>query len=1307
MQPGFRFSLSLCFLALLTIPAAAQTVSTAAQSGSVAAAKRIDESRRVTLRGTVHPLAQAQYDRGAVPDAFPAERMLVLLRRPAEREAALQKFLREVHAPGSSSYHRWVTPEEFGARFGAADENIAAVSGWLQSHGFFVPRVSKSRNFIEFSGTAAQVREALRAEIHQYEVNGATHYSIANEISIPETLAPLIRGFAPLNNFELDSYVHTVGSATYSRATRRATPLLTTTLNNQNFYAVAPEDFATQYNLGPLYNAGTNGAGQTIGIIGGANIDLSLVAAHRTLFGLPASNVQVVIDGEDPGPPASPNVEGFLDVEVSGAVAPKATVNFYIAGGTHFQSLIPLATLRAIEDNQASILSASFGECEQLLGNSGNQFWSSLWEQAAAQGQTVFVSSGDSGPSTCPLVAVSTPPTLQVVSFGLSVNGLSSTPWNVSVGGTDFFYSDYATGAPSAATLWNATNDPSFGSLKAPLPEQVWDDQVGLNAMPASTTSFSIPSAAGGGGASNCAQSTGAVASLVCTAGYAKPAWQNAPGVPSDGVRDLPDVSLFAANGRNFSAYPICAEPGDCAPVTAGEPQVLLVGGTSASSPAMAGILALVNQKTGQRQGQANFTLYALARQQPGVFHDVTLGTNDVLCQLGLLDCNIPYAGSTLAGSYGVYAAGAGYDLASGLGSVDANALVTQWNTITFLPTSTTLQLSPSTVVHGSPVSVTASVTSPSASAVSVAPSGDVDIATAAAVPLPQSGAIPLSGGTANASIGFFPGGSYQVTAQYAGDGVFGASASTPVSLTVTPEPSTTSLDLRYTYIDWSATPVVGHSGTVANGGQVPASSQLTFEAQPTGVNSQSTGEATGTATFTDGATSAQVPLNSAGVATWSPQGLSIGVHSVTVSYSGDSSYNASTAGPLTFTVTKGIPRLGAGPIEAPSNNLAPPPMYPVGSTLHVEVFVGAQGTVNPPTGSVTVNLGQLTQTVALTPFTEAFSSTTNATGLATFTSVPAGTYTLSASYAGDSNWNSAAFTDATTLTFATPASNPISTTTTLTVSPSAISANQSVTLTANVTPSGMVARAVGPVEFLANGVAVAFGVISSLGASTPNTVTVSIPGEHLPIGNVQMVAIFQGLGGLAASTSAPVSLTVTPADFSLSMGASRVLIKSGASGTIPLLLGGPNGGTVALSLACLPSSNQIGCSVSPSSPSVNGNTSATLTINAFVPGTTAANFALRRNSRAGFFAASACFAMIFGVVITLPLPRSKQRAGVLCGLALFALATFLVGCGGGSGSITPPPPPNVNAPPGSYSVVVTGTSSGVIHNAKLTVIVQ
>jgi len=319
-RPRYGVSASLCVCLLGSACAFAQGQTLASQT-------EVDETRRVQLFGTVHPLARPESDRGSVPDSFSANRMIVILNRRADRELALKQFLRDAHTPGSPSYHKWVAPEEFGARFGARDEDVQQVQAWLQSHGFSVARLTKGRRFLEFSGTAAQVREALHSEIHEYEVQGKSVYSVAADVSIPEAVAPLIRGFAPLNSFPLTSFVHTLGKGMLSPATKRVQPDFTIGSGAQTFYALAPEDFATQYDLGPVYQAGIDGTGKKIGIIGDSNLNLSVVDAYRKSYGLPGDNTQVVIDGEDPGVGLSPDFEGFLDVEVSGSVAPKATVD--------------------------------------------------------------------------------------------------------------------------------------------------------------------------------------------------------------------------------------------------------------------------------------------------------------------------------------------------------------------------------------------------------------------------------------------------------------------------------------------------------------------------------------------------------------------------------------------------------------------------------------------------------------------------------------------------------------------------------------------------------------------------------------------------------------------------------------------------------------------------------------------------------------------------------------------------------------------------------------------------------------------
>ncbi|MFZ0298069.1 MAG: Ig-like domain repeat protein [Candidatus Sulfotelmatobacter sp.] len=1299
MRPA-RFRLFLILALAFSLPSLLLS-----QSAVRASQSPVDESLLATMHGSVHPLARPEFDQGAVPDGFPVRRMLVMLQRPPEREAARQRFLREAHTPASPVFHQWLTPDEYGRQFGARDEDIQTVAAWLQADGFSVARVTRSKAMIEFSGTAGQVREALHTEIHEYAAAGKSFYANDREISVPASILSLIRNFAPLNTFPLTSYVAQAGKAKFSRGAHGAEPAFTLTANNAPFYAIAPEDFATQYGLGPVYSAGTNGSGQTIGIIGATNVNLALVNAYRELFNLPGDNTQIVVDGEDPGDGLAPNVEALLDIELSGAAAPNATVNFYVAGGQPLQDNLALAALRAVEDDQASVLSLSYGACEPLLGDAGNQLWAGLWEQAAAQGQTVLVASGDTGAAAC-LGIILPGPNGTEETFGLTANGLSSTPWNVSVGGTDFYYSDYATGGASVSSLWNQTNDGHLGSLKAPLPEQPWSDALGLNIVPYFTVledgafveSGPIPSAAGGGASSNCAQETPrSLTSLpTCIAGYPKPIWQQGTaGVPNDGVRDLPDVSLFASNGPNLSAWPICAEPGDCAAEATST--VTLVGGTSTSTPAMAGIMALVNQKYG-RQGQADFTLYALASQQSGVFHDITLGTNDILCMIpnpglpAVPDCTTLYTNPYFSNLYefDIYPAGNGYDLASGLGSFDASALLSNWNNVELLPTTTLLQLSPTTVTHGSPISLRASVTPVSGS---VVPTGDIVLQTDPPSAMRGNGLITLTAGAASANVTTLPGGSYQVLAQYGGDGVFGASASSPISVTIKPEQSVTSLT---------------YSGVGIPTETVAFGSTLTYVATPTGLSTNSSGLATGSATFADGNASATVPLNVNGVATWSPQVVALGPHSVTVSYSGDASYTPSTGGPLTFSVVQGTPSIETEVLNQP------PTVCVVGGTCSINYVAGSNVAVHvvlrgpnanvPPTGTVTVSLGALTQTVPVVA--ESYINGGLSAANVTLNDVSAGTYSLSASYSGDANWNAASYTSPQQLTFV--ANSAIATSTTaLTASASNVNSSGSVTFNVTVTAStDQYGTPVGIVSLLGNGTVFAGGLLGSgiVTASTTEAATIVVPATALPIGQLNVTAVYSGTTGVASSVSAPVQLNVTASDFTFSTGASSLTVQSGQTGTVPLLLGGPYGIGVPVSLACAPSSSVFTCSVNPTSPTVTGSGTATLTVVASVPGTTARVLPTRDHNPSTWFVAAYSFAFSCGAILIVPIGRRKRRVQAI--FLFFAFLFVATGCGGGSSNA--PPPPNTNpTPPGAYSVLVTATSNGVVHNVQLAVLVS
>ncbi|HEY1810429.1 MAG TPA: S53 family peptidase, partial [Acidobacteriaceae bacterium] len=610
----------------------------------------VDDNARVPLRGYVSRLASVANDRGPAPDSMPLARMHLVLQRSAAQEAALHEFIEEAHTPGSPNFHKWLTPAEFGQRFGPSDQDISTVEAWLASQGFAVHGALPGKQVIEFSGNVAQMRSAFAVRVHQYTMNGNSHFATATEPQIPAALAPVVKGFVSLNNFHPKSYARLLGRAQYDPKTGKATPTWTVpggagypTVGGVNF-ALSPADFATQYDLNPLYNTGVNGTGQTIAIINESNINIELVNQFRKLFGLPANAPNVIIDGNDPGidginNPDGPNnasPEAYLDVEWAGAVAPDATIDLVIGGDTALESGLVLAAEHAVYADVAPVMSMSFGQCEANLGSSNSFINQTLMEQAAAEGITVTVSTGDSGSAGC-----DNPDTQDFAVKGLGVNGFASTPWDVAVGGTDFYYSNYASlSLTNLATYWGTTGTntpPAGGSLLGRIPEQPWNaSQFGLNASNYYTSYGSTTIGAGSGGASSAAvcsagynSSTGACNGT--PAGYAKPAWQTGNNVPGDGVRDIPDVSLFAADGSNYSYYPICYEDGDCQAASSGPVQIFGVGGTSAAAPAFAGIMALVNQEYG-RQGQADVVLYPMKTQYPAAFHDITAGTIAVPC---------------------------------------------------------------------------------------------------------------------------------------------------------------------------------------------------------------------------------------------------------------------------------------------------------------------------------------------------------------------------------------------------------------------------------------------------------------------------------------------------------------------------------------------------------------------------------------------------------------------------------------------------------------------------------------------------
>jgi hypothetical protein len=1255
----------------------------------------VDDHARVTLPGTVHPLANARNDRGAVSPDMQLDRIQLLLKRSPQQEASLQQLLHDMHTPGTASFHKWLTPEQFGEQFGPSDQDVQTIEDWLQTQGFQVLKVNPGKQTLEVAGTVGALQQAFHTSIHKYEVNGQQHYANAVAPEIPVALAPVLGGFVSLNNFHVRHYSHFLGSAQYDPKTHRAIPEWTLPGGSLgNLFAVAPEDFATQYDVTPLYNAAKplNGTGQTIAIINESNININFVNNFRTLFGLPASSPQVIIDGNDPGIDGANNPDGlngasaeaYLDVEWSGAVAPGATIDLVIAGDTSLEQGLTLAAERAVVSNIAPVMSLSFGQCEFSLG-AENAFWNSLWEQAAAQGITVMVSTGDSGSAGC-----DDPDTQTVATQGLAVSGFASTPYNVAVGGTDFHYAN----AAALTTYWNSTNDSKNGSLKSYIPEQVWNDSVyGSNLLTVTGGSIS----GGSGGPSTCGNPTldSSGTTVTACAPTPKPSWQVGAGVPSDSARDIPDISLFAANGLNGSYYAVCAADGDCQSTT--NPQISGFGGTSVSSPAFAGIMAIINQSYGP-QGQADYELYPLAAKEPSAFHDITIGTNQVPCQAASPNCT----NGELTG----YAATTGYDLATGLGSIDANVLVTNWNSRSNgTATTTTLTSSSASFAHGTAVTLKTDVTGSGGT-----PTGNVVVMTDSPLISSQGQfSFSLTSGAASGSVTFLPGGSYNIWGSYSGDGTFAPSTSTKTAITVTPEASTLALQVSAN---------VGGQTSNLSGQQVPYGTPAIINGIPVPTsyyncasNCNNFTHATGTVTFTDNGNALNtVVVNSEGDAEYTTGTLAVGAHSIAASYSGDASYNksSSTPGTVAFTVTKAST---AVVVSAAISTIAQ------GQTTTLTALVETPGGGIAPTGSVTFTAGStMLGTGTLSPFQNSYAVATYTITSAQSTALAVGSVALTGTYSGDSNYSTGSTTTPATLTV-TGASALLASTTTATASSSTASPSARINISITVTGKTGSAAPTGTVDLQSAGFDLTPGGVTLIPAASGNTSTANYYFDNvnhaLPQGNNTVVITYSG-DAVYTQSQATVSLSNPLADFSMVAQTPVVSVASGATGTATLNLGSINGFNASVGLACTGPTG-LTCSLNPTSVTVNGNITATLTIVASTPASSSVKSAGLSSRRMGWFAASG--GATLACVFLLGLPARRRRWRALLSLVVLAVLAGGIGCGGGGGSSsTPTPPSNPTPPPtsttnptaaGTYTIVVTGTQGTTIsHAIAVTVIV-
>jgi subtilase family serine protease len=960
---------TLCFplcilLSAILFPAVSQGQGVAPAARIVS---RIDEAQLVTLTGNTNPRANAKNDRGAVSANFALPDLTLVLSRSAEQQAAFDAYVASEYDQNSPNYHQWLTPQQIGAQFGPAQADIATITGWLASHGFAVKLVTPDRMTIRFSGTAGQVQNAFHTQIHNLSVNGVGHYANMSDPQIPAALSPVVIGVKALHNF-LPQPQHKLGSLVqfdqqtgkWKKVTTAANSPLTLAAassappstgprpafkslpqfgtngdqGTNNAYLeedVTPYDFATIYNVLPLWNNNITGSGQTIAIAGTSFINIGLnggandVATFRGAFGLstnfPTSPTPHEIDAGsyfNTGTTASictstsstaycglgDLLENSLDVEWSGAVAPNAQIDLVVTGqssacnattGSGCIDTLYDSAAYVVDNLTAKILSVSYGECELGQGTAGNVAFYNLWQQAAAEGIAVFVATGDSGSPACDDEMDSQDGNPYLAQYGLSVSGLASTPYNTAVGGTDFSWCQpyvIVTGTGNNATLnlegcassstsqgspayWNTSNNGTTGaSALGYVPEIPWNDTcmnpinarfletylsasgfdsyygVATPTTPEETCSQIygpvyggypgwylfyegtgnmlagyVDTVGGSGGASNCVVNNGSTVSS-CTGtsvstnvgtvtltndGWPKPVWQSGiTGIPSDGVRDIPDVSFFAGNGNFNSATLICvSNVASCTYLSStsnstqdGEVEAQEVGGTSVATPQMAGVMALINQKAGAAQGNPDPELYDLAGRQTYsscsaesvttssscYFQDIDNGptapsgpsyttaqTNAMPCDLNnsgeggafytssgwrIVNGGFPaYSGTTspncaainsgdtlgtlvTSGTTAAYNSGTGFDLATGLGSLNVSNVVNAW------PSGTP---APNFSLVASGVSITQGATTGNTSTITVEPAdgftGTVNF-TCSVTGTPSSPTSPVTCGT-------------------------------------------------------------------------------------------------------------------------------------------------------------------------------------------------------------------------------------------------------------------------------------------------------------------------------------------------------------------------------------------------------------------------------------------------------------------------------------------------------------------------------------------------------------------------------
>jgi subtilase family serine protease len=674
---------------------------------------------------------------------------------PAQ-QSALRALLIEQQTPGSPEYQHWLTPEEFGERFGIGAAERAVVVTWLQNQGFRVSTVGRGGLFVQFSGTVGRVDAAFQVAIQEVTVEGKRHIANLNVPVLSKEISGVVAGVTGFDDFGVSAMSRSVA------VDGEKSPVAGPRYTSGGAHPLAPGDLYTIYDESALLAGGTNGAGITVAVMGQTDISLADIATFRAAGGLPPSVPTIALYGTDPGTGSAADVTlAESEVEWVGAMAPGATILY-----VNSSNVINGSLTSAVDNNVASILVDGYGQCEAGIGAAGIVFYEQLLQQAAAEGITIVAASGNHGATDCDVTGAS-------ATQGMAVDFPASSPYVTAVGGTEF--------NENGGTYFGVMNGTNGGSALSYVPEVVWNDD-GASGL-----------AASGGGASLY---------------FSKPGWQVGTGVLADFSRDVPDVSLSASVIHD--GYLVCL-PGDCTNgFQSATGAVDVAGGTPLSAAVFGGMMALVEQHVAAsttiqsgRVGVANSTLYSLGASVYGasVFHDVVAGTNASPCTAGTVGCS----GAAIG-----YRAGAGYDQATGLGSVDVFSFVNDWLKVTPLgigqgtaPTFTNVAASASPVKAGTSVTLTATVEQAMVAGVTPVtanPTGNVQFtvdsaAVGGAVGISAAGGATYLLATTGLSVG-----THTIQATYTGDANFAGSkgafvltvtSATPADFTLTPATST------------------------------------------------------------------------------------------------------------------------------------------------------------------------------------------------------------------------------------------------------------------------------------------------------------------------------------------------------------------------------------------------------------------------------------------------------------------------------------------------------------------------------------